>query len=300
MTTTVKARRTLARTAFYIAGALLSLAFLLPMVFMIVSSFKGKLQIFEDLESVRAFLPVGDVGLDNYQGLFSRVPLARFYVNSLLVSFLVVGLGLMINSLAAFGIARMRWRGQGIVMGVLIATLIVPFETLALPLLYWVNNLPYLSFATGTPELTTGWINTYAVQIVPFIANAFSIFLFVQFFKSIPREIDEAAFIDGAGFLTVYRRIVVPLSGPAFATSAILTFLPIWNSYLWPTMVVQEEGLRPLPVGLDYFFQSNTAEGVPWGQIMGYTTLVTLPIMVLFIVFQRSFVASVANSGIKG
>lgn len=298
--TTIKARRALARTAFYVAGALFALAFLSPMVFMIVSSFKDRLQIFEDLDSIRAFLPVGDVGLDNYQGLFARVPLTRFYANSLLISFLVVGLGLLINSLAAFGIARMRWRGQGIVMGVLIATLIVPFETLALPLLYWVNELPYVSFATGTPELTTGWINTYAVQIVPFIANAFSIFLFVQFFKSIPRQLDEAAFIDGAGFLTVYRRIVVPLSGPAFATSAILTFLPIWNSYLWPTMVVQEESLRPLPVGLDYFFQSGTAEGVPWGQIMGYTTLVTLPIMVLFVIFQRSFVASVANSGIKG
>jgi len=131
---------------------------------------------------------------------------------------------------------------------------------------------------------------------VPFIANAFSIFLFAQYFSTIPASLDEAARIDGASWFTVYRRIIVPLSGPAFATVAILTFLPAWNQYLWPLMVVQKEGLRPVMVGMQYFFQLNTA----WGEVMAYTSLITLPVLIVFLVFQRAFVSSIAASGVKG
>ena len=147
----------------------------------------------------------------------------------------------------------------------------MPFETLALPLLWWVNKLPWLD-ANG---FSLGWLDTYQVQIVPFIANAFSIFLFYQFFDSIPKELDEAAVVDGAGWFHIYRKIVMPLSGPAIATVAILTFLPAWNSYLWPLMVVQSENLRPAMVGIDYFKQLN----VSWGQLMAYATMITVPVL---------------------
>ena len=119
---------------------------------------------------------------------------------------------------------------------------------------------------------------TRIVQIVPFIANAFSIFLFTQYFSTIPKSLDEAARIDGASWFTIYRRILVPLSGPAFATVAILTFLPAWNQYLWPLMVVQKEELRPVMVGMQYFFQLNTA----WGEVMAYTSLITLPVLIVW------------------
>ena len=141
-----------------------------------------------------------------------------------------------------------------------------------------------------------GWLDTYQVQIVPFIANAFSIFLFYQFFDSIPKELDEAAVVDGAGSFHIYRKIVMPLSGPAIATVAILTFLPAWNSYLWPLMVVQSENLRPAMVGIDYFKQLN----VSWGQLMAYATMITVPVLALFVAFQRSFINSIASSGVKG
>jgi multiple sugar transport system permease protein len=139
-------------------------------------------------------------------------------------------------------------------------------------------------------------MDTYQVQILPFVANAFSVFFFHQYFQSIPKEIDEAAVVDGAGWFTIYRRIVMPLSGPAVATVAILTFLPAWNSYLWPLMVVQSEELRPVMVGISYFFQLN----VGWGQIMAYSSLITVPILALFVAFQRSFVNSIASTGVKG
>ncbi|MCX5416069.1 carbohydrate ABC transporter permease [Streptomyces sp. NBC_00059] len=274
----------------------LALVFALPLVFMLVSSFKPDDQIFGDLDSLRAFLPIGALSLDNYTAVFDRVPAARFLLNSVLISASTVVLGIVINSMAAFALSRMRWPGRKLVLTAVIATLIVPFETFALPLVWWVNQLPLLSVNGFHLQWSTGWMDTYQVQILPFVANAFSVFFFHQYFQSIPKELDEAAIVDGAGWFTIYRRIVMPLSGPAVATVAILTFLPAWNSYLWPLMVVQSEELRPVMVGISYFFQLN----VGWGQIMAYSSMITVPILALFVAFQRSFVNSIASSGVKG
>ncbi len=277
------------RIGWLIVRITLCFVFGLPLVFMLVSSLKPDIQIFGDLTSLKAFLPVGDVSLNNYTQVFNRVPFWQFLMNSVIIAALTVVLGLIVNSMAAFALARLKFRGRQVLLGVIIATLIVPFETLALPLLWWVNKLPYY-------DGTIGWLDTYEVQIIPFIANAFSIYLFYQYFDSIPKELDEAAIVDGAGWFTIYRKIVMPLSGPAIATVAILTFLPAWNSYLWPLMVVQTEDLRPVMVGLDYFKQLNTS----WGQLMAYASLITIPILALFIAFQRSFINSIASSGVKG
>lgn len=271
---------------------LLSLVFGLPLIFMIVSSFKPDLQIFADLGTWKAFLPVGEISLDNYLGVFDRVPFATFLMNSVFISVATVVLGLVVNSMAAFALARLHFGGRKIILGVILATLIVPFETMALPLLWWVNQLPWLD-ANG---LSQGWLDTYEVQFVPFIANAFSIYLFYQYFDSIPKELDEAARVDGAGWFRIYRSVIMPLSGPAVATVAILTFLPAWNQYLWPLMVVQSEELRPVMVGIDYFKQLN----VSWGQIMAYSSVITVPVLIMFIAFQRAFINSIASSGVKG
>ncbi|WHP16010.1 carbohydrate ABC transporter permease [Cellulomonas sp. ES6] len=275
---------------------LLGLVFVGPLLFLFVSSLKPDLQIFADLGSWRAFLPVGDISLDNYTAVFDRVPFARLLLNSIGISAVTVALGLVINSLAAFGLARLRWRGKQLVLTAIIATLIVPFETLALPLVWWVNKLPSLRLEGFHLELTQGWLDTYQVQVIPFLANAFSIYLFYQYFTSIPTELDEAARMDGAGWFRIYRRVVMPLSGPAVATVAILTFLPAWNSYLWPLMVVQSEELRPVMIGIQYFFQLN----VSWGQIMAYASMITLPVLALFLAFQKAFIGSIASSGVKG
>jgi multiple sugar transport system permease protein len=276
----------------YAGRIVLAFVFGLPILFLVVSSLKPDAQIFGDVTSINAFLPVGAISFDNYTAVFDRVPFGQFMLNSVMISVVTVGLGLLVNSMAAFALARLKFRGKMVVLSVIIATLIVPFETLALPLLWWVNKLPWLD-ANGFSQ---GWLDTYQVQIIPFVANAFSIYLFYQYFDSIPKELDEAAVVDGAGWFTIYRRIVMPLSGPAIATVSILTFLPAWNSYLWPLMVVQTESLRPVMVGMDYFKQLNTS----WGQIMAYATMITLPILVLFIAFQRSFINSIASSGVKG
>ncbi len=284
------------RLWIYLAMTGLAVFFLFPLVFMFVSSLKPDGQILSDVGGWRAFLPVGDIGFRNYAGVFDRVPVGRFLLNSVFVTAVIVGAGLVVNSMAGFALSRLRWTGRGVVLGIVIATLIVPFETIAVPMVYWVSQLPTLVFQHGMLQYDFGWLDSYEVQIIPFIANGFSVFLFTQYFSTIPTAIDEAARIDGAGWFTIYRRIAVPLSGPAFATVAILTFLPAWNQYLWPSMVVQDENLRPVMVGMQYFFQDNTA----WGEIMAYTSMITLPVLVVFLAFQRAFVSSVAASGVKG
>lgn len=289
-------RRTLSTIGVYVARTLLVLFFAFPIVFMFVSSLKQDRQIFADMNSLRAFLPVGDLSFDNYRATLDTVPAIRFLLNSIAVSALTVGLGLVANSMAAFALSRMQWRGQGLVLSLIIATLVVPFETFALPLLWWVNKLPWLTHEGFTLLWTEGWLDTYRVQILPFVANAFSIYLFYSYFQSIPKELDEAARVDGAGWFRIYRTIIMPLSGPAIASVSILTFLPAWNSYLWPLMVVQSEERRPVMVGVSYFFQLDVA----WGPMMAYSTLITIPVLALFLAFQRAFIGSIASSGVKG
>jgi multiple sugar transport system permease protein len=281
----------------YLAMAGLAAFFLFPMVFMLMSSLKPDEQLLRDTNSLRAFLPVGDLSLANYLGVFDRVPAGRFILNSVLVTGLVVILGLIVNSLAAFALARLRFPGQRLVLILIIATLILPFEVIAIPLLLIVSKLPTLTIDGGL-ALTQGWLNTYHVQIIPFIANAFSIFLFVQYFKSLPVELDEAARVDGASAFHIYRHIIVPLSGPAFATVAILTFLAPygWNAYLWPLMVTQVEDIRPVMVGISYFFQLDVA----WGEIMAYLSMITVPVLAFFLMLQRAFIESIASTGVKG
>lgn len=272
-----------------------ALMFLFPIVFMMVSSLKPDDQLLRDTSSMKAFVPYGDISLDNYSAVFDRVPAKRFILNSLAVSGITVSLGLVVNSMAGFALSRTKFRGQQVILGLIIATLILPMEAIAIPMLMVVSKLPWLSLDGGV-SITTGWLNSYHVQILPFVANAFSIFLFSQYFGSIPKELDEAALIDGASWFQIYRKIAVPLSGPAVATVAILTFLPTWNSYLWPLLVVQQEDMRPVMLGVSYFFQLEVA----WGEIMAYLTMITLPVLAVFLTFQRAFIESIASTGVKG
>jgi multiple sugar transport system permease protein len=291
-----KPPRTAAMVWKYVVRILLALFFAFPLIFMFVSSLKPDQQIFADLGSFKAFLPVGHVSLANYTGVFDTAPAARFLVNSVFITAATVILGLLVNSLAAFALSRMHWRGKIVVLAAIIATLVVPFETFALPLVWWVNKLPWIVVQHFVPLYSIGWLDTYRVQIIPFIANAFSIYLYYSYFQSIPKDLDEAARVDGAGWFRIYRSVIMPLAGPATATVAILTFLPAWNSYLWPLMVVQTENLRPVMVGISYFQQLN----VLWGQIMAYSTLITIPVLIFFLAFQRAFISSIASAGVKG
>ncbi|WP_322894842.1 MULTISPECIES: carbohydrate ABC transporter permease [unclassified Yoonia] len=276
----------------YAVLSLIAVVFLFPLVFMVISSLKPDAQLLADTASLRAFLPVGDISLDNYTAAFARAPVGLFVFNSVLVTGVTVLFSLFICSLAAFSFVFLRWRGRGPLLTIIVATLIVPFETIAIPLLLIAANLPWI----GMDGVQIGWLNTYRVQIIPWIADGLTIFLFVQYFKDLPNELIEAARVEGASSWTIYRRIVMPLAGPVLATAAILKFLVMYNQYLWPLMVVQQEGYRPVMVGLQYFFQLNRA----WGEIMAYLSMITVPVLAFYLYMQRAFIASIASTGVKG
>ncbi|TIM23351.1 MAG: carbohydrate ABC transporter permease [Mesorhizobium sp.] len=276
----------------YLVLCLIALIFIFPLVFMINSSFKPDNQLLADTSSLRAFLPVGDISLNNYFGAFQRAPVGLFVLNSVLVTGATVLLSLLICSLAAFSFAFLRWKGRDVLLSIVIATLIIPFETIAIPLLLLVSKLPWI----GLDGLHWGWLNSYRVQIIPWIADGLTIFLFVQYFKGLPGELIEASRVEGANWWQVYYRVVMPLSGPVLATAAILKFLVMYNQYLWPLIVVQQESYRPVMVGLGYFFQLNVA----WGEVMAYLTLITVPVLIFYLLLQRAFIASIASTGVKG
>ncbi len=276
----------------YALLVVVALIFIFPIIFMLVSSLKPSQQLLSDSASLRAFLPVGDISFNNYSDAFKRVPIGLFMFNSVLITAITVVASLFVNSLAGFSFAVLKWPGKTVVLAILIATLIVPFETIAVPLLLIVNQLPMI----GAEGFKIGWLDTYHVQIIPFIADVFSIFLFTQFFRDLPKELVEASRIDGASWFQIYSRVFMPLAGPVVATAAILKFLAMYNQYLWPLMVTQSEQYRPVMVGLQYFFQLNVA----WGEIMAYLSMITIPVLAFYLWLQRAFIESVASSGVKG
>lgn len=276
----------------YAVLGLIALIFVFPLVFMLMSSLKPDQQLLQDSGNLRAFLPVGDISLENYTAAFKRAPVATFVFNSVFVTGVTVILSLLLCSAAGFAFVFVNWKGRGVFLSLLLATLIVPFETIAIPLLLLAANLPWL----GLDGVSWGWLNSYRVQIIPFIADGLTVFLFVQYFKDLPGELIEAARVEGASWFQIYRRIVVPLSGPIFATAAILKFLVMYNQYLWPLMVTQEEGYRPVMVGLQYFFQLNVA----WGEVMAYLSMITVPVLAFYLYLQKAFIASIASTGVKG
>jgi multiple sugar transport system permease protein len=229
---------------------------------------------------------VADPSFNNYReiwGLSGALPFGRYLFNSVVILFVTVAGGLLVNSLAAFVLAWGRVRGRGIILGTLIALYIVPTESVLMPLLFVVNRI--------------GLTDTYAAQILPFVASPLFIFLFYQFFTQIPRELVEAAAIDGAGPFRIWRAVFLPLSLPVMATVAVLLGLDMWNQYLWPLMVTRTDAAKPISVAVAGFFGTDE---IFWDQAMAASVLMTVPILVFYFAFQRWFIASFLSSGVKG
>jgi len=279
-----KFRKNISIILNYLLLIAIALFFLFPIVFMFVSSIKNnETQIIRDMSSLSAFIPYGDLGLKNYFDVFKQMPFARFMFNSVfIVSSTVLG-GLVLNSMIAYALARLRFKGRAFIVSFIITLMIIPIEAVVIPLLLMVNRI--------------GWLDSYQVQIVPFIADAFSIFLFYQFFIGLPKSLDEAAKIDGASPFQIYLKIIIPLSKPVFATVAILQFLVRWGDFLWPLMVTRGYEFRPLPVAIQQFFSQDPKV---WGDIFAFSSMITIPSLIIFLLFQKWFIHSVASSGVKG
>jgi multiple sugar transport system permease protein len=284
-------RKALRLALDYLLMGALAFFFLFPLVFMLVSSIKNReMRVTGDMSTLYAFIPRGDLGFQNYFDVFSQLNFGRLMFNSVFIVTTMVVLGLAINSLIAYALARLEFKGREAILSIIVALIIVPFQAVAVPLLLLVNNLPWF-------DGSTTWLDTYHVQIIPFIADAFSIFLFYQFFIGLPKDLEEAALVDGASRLRIFWSIVLPLSRPVFATVAILQFLTHWGDFLWPLMVTRGERVRPLTIGMQSFFGQDPRL---WGDLMAFAAMITVPVLIVFLMFQKWFVQSVATSGIKG
>lgn len=257
---------------------LVALVFVWPLVFMLAASVTPNEQVL-----ARAVGLSGEFTWSNYKSVLGQLEFFSFLRNSIFIVGAIVLGGLVVNSMAGYALSRLRWRGREAVLAVVIALLIIPYEALAVPLFF--------------EMAIVGWVNSYRVQIVPFIANAFSIYLFYTFFNSLPRELDEAARMDRASPLQTFLFVVAPLARPAFASVAILSFLMNWGVFLWPLMVTRGSDFQPLPVALGYF---SVNKPVRWGDIMAFGTLMVLPVLMVFLIFQKGFVRGIARTGIKG
>jgi multiple sugar transport system permease protein len=286
--------RSTSKWAWYAVNAVLVLFFLMPLVFLFVSAFKGnELQLLKDMGSLAAFVPQGDLSWQNFRDVFARTSFGLALFNSLLTVSITVALGVLVNSMLAYALARFKFRGRHTLLAVVIALIIIPFEAIAVPLLLLVNELPWF----GGEGWQRGWLDSYQVQVLPFIAHAFSVYLFYQFFVGLPKDLEEAALMDGAGRWRIYWSIVLPLCKPVIATVAVLQFLARWGDLLWPVMAVRGEEFATLPLAMQTFFGQFPRQ---WGDVMAFAVMATVPTLLLFIVFQRWFVKSAISSGIKG
>ncbi len=260
---------------------------LAPLFLMFATSLKSdEQQILRDFGNANAFwVSPWNMSLDNFRHVLSNTifPVLRYMRNSGIIVASIVIIGIFVNSLAAFALARLNFKGRNLAVLFVITLIIVPTESVAVPLLLMMAKV--------------GWVDSFKAQIVPFIAHPFSIFLFYQFFASIPKDLDEAAYVDGASRWRIYWSVIMPLSLPTIATVAILQSLEYWNAYLWPLMVTRGSDVRPVSLALAQFF------GTPppiWGDVMAFSVLMSLPILVIYLAFQRFFIQSAIGSGIKG
>lgn len=256
----------------------LSALMVTPLAWMVLTSIQTP-------DEARRFPPVFPSGIhwQNYTDAINAAPFGRFFLNSALVTGATVIGNLVFCSLAGYAFARFRFFGRDVLFVVLLATLMIPFQVVMIPIFLIMRHL--------------GLVDSLGALILPNLVTPFGIFLMRQFFRTLPIELEEAARIDGCSRLGTLIRIVLPLSGPALATLAVIAFLWNWNDFLWPLVVIQSEHNMTLQLGLSTF---QGAHSTTWTLLMAGNVLAVLPMLVAFLLAQRQFVNSIASAGIKG
>ena len=273
----------LARWTVEILVALAAFLFVLPVVLIFLTSLKPEAEIIR-LDSLLPKEP--RIGYEeNFGHIFGNpeeVPIFRWLSNSIFISTSVTLLVLTVDSLAAYALVRLRPPGGKVIFGIIIATLMVPGQILLVPVYLILNKL--------------GWLDTPAALIFPAGAGAFGVFLLSQFFRAIPKELEEAAMLDGCGPWRIYWNVMLPLSKPALATLAILTFISSWNDFLGPLVFLDSVERYTLPVGVALFQGSYANE---YGLTLAASVVCTAPILIIFLIFSRQIIRGMAFSGLK-
>lgn len=262
------------RTVVIVLGAIVMF---FPFLWMVSTSLASDADIFRT--PPRFF----NTDLSSYKRLLSDFPMVRWAANSALIAVAGTSLQVVTSAMAAYAFARLQFRGREVLFGLYLATLMVPFQVLVVPLFIETRAL--------------GLVNTLPALLLPSIAWPFGVFLFRQAFRALPRELEEAAFVEGAGHWTVFWRIVIPLSKPVLATGIVLSFMGIWNAFLWPLVAVNSPDLLTLPLGLANLQGRFVTQ---WNLVLAGATLSVIPIVAVYLFVQRHVIEGVASTGIKG
>jgi multiple sugar transport system permease protein len=267
--------RPIVRWTLLAVGALIVLV---PFVWMIGGSFRSEADLFDNPARLLPLSPT----LHGYQSVWNDLPFARMFLNSVVFAGVTTTLCVLFLSMCAYALARIPFRGAKLCFWLVIVTLMVPFQVTLIPVFIQLFDL--------------GWLNTYQGLIIPRATSAFGIFLLRQFFVSIPRELDEAARIDGANHWQTYWRIILPSARPALATVAVLHFTNLWNDLLWPLTMTNTTDMLTLPAGLTLFAGQHVTDHAV---LLAGATISLLPLAAAFALAQRYFVAGVATTGLK-
>jgi multiple sugar transport system permease protein len=257
----------------------MALVFALPLLWLIVSSFMTNAQI-------NRFPPTiipDSLHLDGYRYVFDTGRFGRWFANSTIVASTTVISNLVFCSLAGYAFARMRFRGSRILLALMLATLVIPFQLTMIPTFLLMKHL--------------GLIDSLGALILPSLVTPFGVFLLRQFFVSLPREIEEAAWIDGCSRLAILTKVVLPLARPALSTVAVLTLLVVWNDLTWPLIAINSDTHYTVQLGLATYQGAHRTE---WSAVMAGNLLVTLPIVLAFLLAQRTFIRSLTSTAVKG
>jgi multiple sugar transport system permease protein len=263
----------------YLVLTIAFVAVVAPFVWMVLGSVKGE----GELRQVPPTWWPQSPQLDNYRDLFGKQSFPRYFVNSTLVAVVVTIGNLVFCSMLGYALAKLAFRGKRLIFGLVMGTLMVPGMVTFVPLFVLIANL--------------GLVDSYPGLILPFLVTPFGVFLMRQFIIALPDDLLDAGRVDGAGELRILSAIIMPLCGPALATLGILTFLGSWNSFLWPLVVAQTQDHYTLPVALALF--STGQNQTNYGVLLAGATVVVLPILVVFLIFQRRFIEGIATTGIK-
>ncbi len=272
--------RAFGRPLLYVVLLLGAVTMLTPLYWMFTSSLKTPQTVFNLPPELFPAHPLWS----NYPNALTTLPFVTFLTNTLIIEVCVIGGTLLSCSLAAYSFARLRWRGRDAVFVVLLALLMLP------------------SYTTLVPQFIM-WYHVHAVDtliplIVPsFFGNSFFIFLLRQFFRGIPRELEDAARVDGAGIVRIFAQIILPLSKPALAVVTIFTFIGVWDDYLNPLIYLNSQSHYTLALGLQLFLSQY---GSRWDLLMASSTVVVLPMIIIFLLFQRYFIEGITLTGLKG
>jgi multiple sugar transport system permease protein len=269
----------LRRIALHLTLLTLSAMMVIPFVWMVSTSLTQDQYV---LSATPSLIP-SQVTFSSYEKLFSLLNIGGMFVNSLFVATVTTAGQVLTSAMAAYAFARMRWRGRDAVFALYLITLMVPSQVTIVPLFILMRLF--------------GWVNTYQALILPGVFSAFGTFLLRQALLTVPREIEEAAFLDGATHWTVFWRVILPLVKPGLATLTVFSFMGSWNAYLWPLFVARQDSMLTLPVGLARLHGQYLTQ---WNLVMAGAVISIIPILMVYLFAQRAFVRGIALSGLKG